>query len=64
MLKKIRELTEDLRDVITDGSHLQEKKADAIALDFTYSLGQLDGMRTVINTIEDIKSLEEENDGD
>jgi len=52
-LRKIKEATEELRDLITDGSHLQEKSTEKIALDYTYSLGQLDGMRTVINMIEE-----------
>ncbi len=43
--------------MITDGSHIQEKSTGKIALDYTYSLGQLDGMRTVINIIEDIKDI-------
>ena len=65
MLKNLKETTEELRDLITDGSHIQEKSTGKIALDYTYSLGQLDGMRTVIGMIEDIKNLvEEENNGD
>ncbi len=56
VLKILKEATEELRDLITDGSHIQEKQTGKIALDYTYSLGQLDGMRTVINIIEDIKS--------
>ncbi len=63
VLKTLREATEELRDLITDGSHIQEKSTGKIALDYTYSLGQLDGMRTVISMIEDIASMTEENDG-
>lgn len=54
-LNILRETTEELRDLITDGSHLQEKRVDSVALDYTYSIGQLDGMRQVINLIENIK---------
>lgn len=54
-IRLLEEATENLRDLITDGSHLQEKKIDNIALDYTYSLGQLDGMRTVIQMIKDIE---------
>ncbi len=61
MLKLVRETAEELRDLITDGSHIQEKNTGKIALDYTYSLGQLDGMRTVIEMIEDISSIVEEN---
>ena len=50
-------MTEQLRDLITDGSHLQDRKSDRIALDYTYSLGQLEGMRVVIEIIEDIASI-------
>lgn len=56
-LKILRETTEELRDLITDGSHIQEKQTGKIALDYTYSLGQLDGMRTIISMIEDIKDI-------
>lgn len=47
--------------MITDGSHILEKQTGKIALDYTYSLGQLDGMRTIINMIENIKeNIDEE----
>ena len=64
VLKTLKESTEELRDLITDGSHIQEKSTGKIALDYTYSLGQLDGMRTVINIIEDIALIMEESNGD
>jgi len=64
VLKTLKESTEELRDLITDGSHIQEKSTGKIALDYTYSLGQLDGMRTVINIIEDIVLIMEESNGD
>ena len=66
-VKILKETAEELRDLITDGSHIQDKDTGKIALDYTYSLGQLDGMRTVIGMIEDIKSIvesEEDNHGD
>lgn len=63
-LKTIKEATEELRDLITDGSHLQEKSTGKIALDYTYSLGQLAGMRTVIEMIEDIAAIMEDQNGD
>lgn len=37
-----------------------EKNTGRIALDYTYSLGQLDGMRTIIDMIEDIASIVDE----
>ena len=64
VVRILRETTEELRDLITDGSHIQEKSTGKIALDYTYSLGQLDGMRTVIGMIEDIASIVEAEDGD
>lgn len=63
-LKYLNEATEELQDLITNGSHIQEKSIDKIALDYTYSLGQLDGMRTIIEMIEDISSIAEEKNGD
>ena len=62
-LKTIKEEAEELRDIITDGSHLQEKRIDSVALDYTYSIGQLDGMRRVIQMLEDIAAIVEEEDG-
>jgi len=49
-----------LRDAITDGSHIQEKSTEKISLYYTYSLGQLYGVRTVINMIADIAAITEE----
>ena len=63
-LKILKETTEELRDLITDGSHIQDKQTGKIALDYTYSLGQLDGMRTIINMIEDIKDIVNEMEED
>lgn len=60
-IRILKEATEELRDLITDGSHLQEKRIDSVALDYTYSVGQLDGMRKVISMIEDIE--EEDSEG-
>jgi hypothetical protein len=54
-LKLLSEATEELKEAITDGSHLQEKDVNKISLDYTYSLGQLDGMRSAIEMIRDIK---------
>lgn len=60
VIKLLRESTEDLRDLITDGSNIQEKDTAKISLDYTYSLGQLAGMRNAIETIKDISSIMEE----
>lgn len=60
----LNEYVEDLRTAVTDGSHIQEKDANKIALDFTYSLGQIDGLREAIELIKDISQrVEEENSG-
>ena len=54
---------EELKDSVTNGSHIQEKDTNKIALDFTYSLGQIDGIREAIEMIKDISSIgEEENE--
>lgn len=50
-IQSINEAIEELREFITNGSHIQEKDAGKIALDYTYSLGQLDGMKTVVEMI-------------
>lgn len=67
-LRILKETIDELRDAITDGSHIQEKDTNKIALDYTYSMGQLDGLRMGIEMIVEIKELtkEEENpiDGD
>ena len=56
---------DELAELIVNGSHIQEKSTDKIALDYTYSLGQLDGMRTAIGVIKEIKELvEQENEND
>ena len=63
VVRALRKATEELRDLITDGSHIQKKNKKKISLDYIYSLGQLDGMRTVIEMIEDVKETMEESDG-
>lgn len=59
-IKLLNEYADDLRDAITDGSHIQEKSTEKISLDYTYSLGQLEGVRTVIEMLRDIVSLIED----
>lgn len=61
-IKTITEETNELAELITNGSHLQEKSIDKIALDYTYSLGQLDGMRKVIQMIKDISEIVDDSD--
>lgn len=50
----LEETVEELKNTVTDGSHLQEKSIEKISLDYTYSIGQLDGMRTLIEMLKDI----------
>ncbi len=50
-LKLIKEATEELKELISNGSHIQEKSIEKITLDYTYSLGQM---------IKDIESIVEE----
>jgi len=61
VLKLLNTETEELVEDITNGSHLQEKSIEKIALDFSYSSGFLDGIRKVILMIKEIK---EYSDGD
>jgi hypothetical protein len=61
-LDLLRRTVRLLEQNITDGSHIQEKSTEKIALDFTYSLGQLDGMRTLIDIILDIEEEIESGD--
>ena len=58
MLSMIQEAVSELKEMVTDGSHILEKQTGKIALDYTYSLGQLDGMRTIINMIETVNDEE------
>ncbi len=56
----------ELQEAITDGSHIQEKDTGKIALDYTYSLGQLGGLRLAIEMLIDIKEVldQEESNND
>lgn len=54
-LNQIKEAIEELRDIITDGSHLVEKDTDKISLDYTYSIGKLAGMRNILEMLEEMK---------
>lgn len=56
----LSEFTEELKEAITDGSHLQEKDTGKISLDYTYSLGQLAGMKRAIEIMKDISSILDE----
>ncbi len=56
LVKTLKEETTDLIDEMTNGSHLQEKSIEKIALDFAYTSGVLDGMRRAIKTIEEIEN--------
>ncbi len=56
----LNEAMEELREFITNGSHIQEKSIEKISLDYTYSLGQLDGLREAIKMIIDIADIVDE----
>mgnify|MGYP001615719393 CR=1 FL=1 len=64
VIKSINELIEEIKEVVTNGSLLQEKDTSKISLDFTLALGQIEGLRMAVDTIKDIKSILEEHDGD
>lgn len=57
-VKILNEAVEELKDSITNGSHIQEKSTEKISLDYTYSLGQIDGIREAIQMIKDIKEFD------
>ncbi len=62
-IKILNDTAEELRELITNGSHIQDKSIEKISLDYTYSLGQLDGLREAVQMIRDIKEIvDEEND--
>jgi len=61
LLKLFKKESEEIAEDITNGSHLQEKSIEKIALDFSYSSGFLDGIRKAILMIKEIK---EYSDGD
>ena len=61
-IRILNETAEELIELITDGSHIQEKSTDKISLDYTYSLGQLEGLRVAIQMIKDIKEKVKEED--
>ena len=48
---------EELSGHISDAYNIQEKSIDKIALDYTYSLGQLDGMRESMQILKDIEEI-------
>lgn len=58
-LSSLDELREEIRTAITDG-FTQEKSIEKISLDYTYALGQLEGIQMAIETLKDI--VEENND--
>lgn len=58
VVKVLEETIEELLDTITDGSHLQEKSIEKVALDYTYSMAQLEGLRIAIETIKDIREID------
>lgn len=61
MLRELTNIVEEIKEVVTNGSLLQEKDAGKISLDFTLALGQIEGLRMAIDTIKDISSIVEEN---
>lgn len=59
-IKAINETIEEIREVATNGSLLQEKDTNKIAIDYTFTLGQLEGLRMAVSIIDDL----EERNGD
>jgi DNA helicase TIP49 (TBP-interacting protein) len=68
VVNRIKEASEEIKEIVSDGTLLQEKSAEKISLDYTYALGQVEGLRMSIQLIKDISSIldeesEEESDG-
>lgn len=61
-IRAIEELIEEIKEVVTNGSLLQEKDTSKISLDFTLALGQIEGLRMAVDTIKDVKSIIEESE--
>lgn len=59
-IKILNETTEELRELVTNGSHIQDKSIEKISLDYTYSLGQLDGLREAVRMILEIADIVDE----
>lgn len=59
-IRYLNEDLQDLKEVITNGSYLQDKSVEKISLDYTYTLGQIDGLTMAIELIKDISSIVEE----
>lgn len=53
VLKKIEEQIDELVQTATDGTLLIERSTDKISLDYTLAVGQIEGMRAVIDLIEE-----------
>lgn len=63
VVREIDKLIEEIKEVVTNGSLLQEKDTSKISLDFTLALGQIEGLRMAVDTIKDVKSIVEESNG-
>lgn len=62
VLAEINSLANEIKEIITDGSHLLEKDTQKISLDYTYSMGRLDGLREALEAIDDLVTTKEDND--
>lgn len=49
----IKEAIEELREFITEGSYIQDKNIEKISLDYTFTLGQIEGLRLAIDLIKE-----------
>lgn len=62
VVREIDKLIEEIKEVVTNGSLLQEKDTSKISLDFTLALGQIEGLRMAVDTIKDVKSILEDSE--
>ena len=58
-VKILNKYINHLKDALTDGSHIQEKSIEKISLDYTFTLGQVEGVVSAIEMIKDISFLVE-----
>ncbi len=58
-IRILKEYIDELKDAVTNGSHIQEKSIEKISLDYTYTLGQIEGVEKTIEMIKEIKSIVE-----
>lgn len=60
LFREINNIIDEIKEVVTNGSLLQDKDVSKISLDYTLALGQIEGLQMAVDTIKDIKTIVEE----